>query len=66
MHHVLILELRIGSVVVDNRKKRSFVAEETDDVVVCRRSNTFDLSLQSVFFQDHHLVLKNVSIVLLE
>lgn len=66
MHHVLVFELLVGSVIINDGKQGHFVTEETYDEIVCGRIYVLNLFLKSVFFQNYHLVLKNIPIVLFQ
>lgn len=66
MHHVLIFELGVGSVVVDDGEEWHFVAEKADDVVVGGRVDVLHFFFQSIFFQDDHFVFEDVAVVLFE
>jgi hypothetical protein len=65
-HHVLVLELNIWGVVVYDGKQRQFSRKQSNDVVVCRWVYARNFPLEAVLAKNHHLVLENVTIVLLQ
>ena len=66
MHHILIFKLGVRSIFIDNCKQRSFVTEQSDNIIICWRADVLNLLLEAVFSQNDHLVLENISIVLFQ
>jgi len=66
MHHILVFELSIRSIVIDNGKQRPFVTKNRNHIIVGRRINILNLLFKSVFSQNDHFILKDVSVVLFE
>lgn len=66
VHHVLIFELCVWGVVVYDREKGVFIAEQAYDVIIGWWSDALNFLLKAVFFEDDHFVLEDITIILFQ